>query len=329
MTATIMDGRRLAQEIRANIRLEVNSLREDGVNPCLATVLVGEDPASKTYLKIKHSSCQEVGIQSRNFQLPTNTRAEELYRVIEDLNNDPTVHGIIVQLPLPPGINGDCLIEKIAPQKDVDGLHPINAGMLAYRKYELVPCTPKGIMTLLAHYKISLDGKHAVIINRSNLVGKPLSFLLSTLDPAQLLFLSTDILLLNADATVTVCHSRTKNLEKFTRDADILVSAVGHRPDFIITEDMVKEGAVIIDVGMSRIEGKLYGDVDFDNVLKKASYITPVPGGVGPMTVAILLHNTLIATAKQERVDIKYDLIELWNVGKGRKQEPISVLRGT
>jgi len=184
-------------------------------------------------------------------------------------------------------------------------------------------------MTLLAHYKISLDGKHAVIINRSNLVGKPLSFLLSTLDPAQLLFLSTDILLLNADATVTVCHSRTKNLEKFTRDADILVSAVGHRPDFIITEDMVKEGAVIIDVGMSRIEGKLYGDVDFDNVLKKASYITPVPGGVGPMTVAILLHNTLIATAKQERVDIKYDLIELWNVGKGRKQEPISVLRGT
>jgi len=329
MTATIMDGRRLAQEIRANIRLEVNSLREDGVNPCLATVLVGEDPASKTYLKIKHSSCQEVGIQSRNFQLPTNTRAEELYRVIEDLNNDPTVHGIIVQLPLPPGINGDCLIEKIAPQKDVDGLHPINAGMLAYRKYELVPCTPKGIMTLLAHYKISLDGKHAVIINRSNLVGKPLSFLLSTLDPAQLLFLSTDILLLNADATVTVCHSRTKNLEKFTRDADILVSAVGHRPDFIITEDMVKEEAVIIDVGMSRIEGKLYGDVDFDNVLKKASYITPVPGGVGPMTVAILLHNTLIATAKQERVDIKYDLIELWNVGKGRKQEPISVLRGT
>ncbi len=318
MTATIMDGKQLAREIRNNIRLEVESLKEKGVNPCLATILVGDDPASKTYLKIKHLGCQEVGIQSRDYQLPASTHPEELYKFMETLNNDQSVHGILVQLPLPPGFNGDCLIEKIAPQKDVDGLHPINAGHLAYRKYELVPCTPKGIMTLLAHYRISLDGKHAVIINRSTLVGKPLSFLLSTLDPMQLLFLSTDVLLLNADATVTICHSKTKNLEKFTRDADVLVSAVGNRPDFIITKDMIKDGAVIIDVGTSKVDGKMCGDVDFDNVLEKASYITPVPGGVGPMTVAILLHNTLIASAKQEKVSIKYDLMELWNVGKAR-----------
>jgi len=320
MTATIMDGKRLAQEIKANIKLEVSSLKEKGINPCLATILVGDDTASKTYLRIKHSSCQEVGIQSRNYQLPASAHAEELYEFVENLNKDPTVHGILVQLPLPPGLDGDGLVEKISPQKDVDGLHPINAGHLSYRRYELVPCTPKGIMTLLAHYKISLDGKHAVIINRSNLVGKPLSFLLSTLDPVQLLFLSTDILLLNADATVTICHSRTKNLEKFTRDADILVSAVGNRPDFMIGRDMVKEGAAIIDVGVSKVNGKTYGDVDFENVLDKVSYITPVPGGVGPMTVAILLHNTLIATAKQENVKIKYDLMELWNVGKGREK---------
>jgi len=319
MTATIMDGKRVAQEIRTNIRLEVDSLREKGIHPCLATILVGDDPASKTYLRIKHSSCQEVGIQSRNYQLPATTHANELYEFIENLNKDPSVHGILVQLPLPQGLDGEDLVEKILPQKDVDGLNPINAGHLSYRKYELVPCTPKGIMTLLAHYKISLDGKHAVIINRSTLVGKPLQFLLSTLDPVQLLFLSTDILLLNADATVTICHSRTKNLEKFTRDADILVTAVGNRPEFIITKDMVKDGAVVIDVGVSRIDGKTYGDVDFDNLLEKVSYITPVRGGVGPMTVAILLHNTLIATAKQENVKIKYDLKALWNVGKGRE----------
>jgi methylenetetrahydrofolate dehydrogenase (NADP+)/methenyltetrahydrofolate cyclohydrolase len=316
MTATIMDGKQLAREIRNKIKVEIESLKEKGVNPCLATILVGDDPASKTYLRIKHLGCQEVGIESRDYQLPASTHPEELYRFIETLNNDQSVHGILVQLPLPRSFNGDCLIEKIAPQKDVDGLHPINAGHLAYRKYELVPCTPKGIMTLLAHYRISLDGKHAVIINRSTLVGKPLSFLLSTLDPMQLLFLSTDVLLLNADATVTICHSRTKNLEKFTRDADVLVSAVGNRPNFIITKDMIKDGAVIIDVGTSKIDGKTFGDVDFDNVLEKASYITPVPGGVGPMTVAILLHNTLIASAKQEKVSIKYDLMELWNVGK-------------
>jgi len=321
MTATIMDGKKVAQEIRNNIRLEVNSLKQKGIQPCLATILVGDDPASKIYLRIKHTCCQEVGIQSRNYELSANASAEELFKLIETLNNDPSVHGMIVQLPLPEGLNGEDLIEKIAPQKDVDGLHPINAGHLSYRKYELVPCTPKGIMTLLAHYKIDLDGKHAVIINRSTLVGKPLSFLLSTLDPVQLLFLSTDILLLNADATVTICHSRTKNLEKYTRDADVLVSAVGNRPEFLVTRDMIKDGVVIIDVGVSKIEGKTYGDVDFHNVLDKASYITPVPGGVGPMTVALLLHNTLVATAKQERVKIEYDLMELWNVGKAREKQ--------
>jgi len=315
MTGKIMDGKKIAEEVRANIKREVDLLRSRGVSPCLATILIGDNPASQAYVRIKHKSCEEVGIVSKNLQLPSNAKQEEAFKLVEALNEDPDVHGILIQLPIPGDIDGYELVERIRPDKDVDGLHPYNTGKVSYKKCDLIPCTPKGIMVMLAYYKIELQGKHAVIINRSNLVGKPLYGLMSNVDPLQMLFLNTDMLFLNSDATVTVCHSKTRNLEEFTRDADILVSAVGRRPEFIITEDMVKDGAVVIDVGMNKIEGKLCGDVDFENVAQKASYITPVPGGVGPMTVAMLLHNTLIASGKQVNFDIEYDLSELWKLG--------------
>jgi len=316
MTAKIMDGKKIAEEVKAGIKREVDSLRSRGVSPCLATILIGDDPASQTYVRIKHKSCEEVGIASKNLQLHTDAKQEEVIELIESLNKDSNVHGILIQLPIPGNVDGYELVERIHPDKDVDGLHPYNTGKASYKKCDLIPCTPKGIMVMLAHYKIELQGKHAVIINRSNLVGKPLYSLMSNVDPLQMLFLNTDMLLLNSDATVTVCHSKTRNLEEFTQDADILVSAVGRRPEFMITEDMVKDGAVVIDVGVNKIEGKLCGDVDFEKVAQKASYITPVPGGVGPMTVAMLLHNTLIASAKQVKCDIEYDLSELWKLGK-------------
>jgi len=316
MAAKIMDGKKIAEEVKASIKREVDSLRSRGTSPCLATILIGDDPASQTYVRIKHKSCEEVGILSKNLQLPADAEQEEAIKLIEALNEDPNVHGILIQLPIPGNIDGYELVERIHPEKDVDGLHPYNTGKASYKKCDLIPCTPKGIMVMLAYYKIELQGKHAVIINRSNLVGKPLYGLMSNVDPLQMLFLNTDMLLLNSDATVTLCHSKTRNLEEFTRDADILVSAVGRRPEFIITEDMVKDGVVVIDVGVNKIEGKLCGDTDFEKVAQKASYITPVPGGVGPMTVAMLLHNTLIASAKQVNCDIEYDLNELWKLGK-------------
>jgi len=316
MTAKIMDGKKIAEEVKANIKREVDSLRSRGVSPCLATILIGDDPASQIYVRLKHKSCEEVGIVSKNLQLPPNAKQEEVIKLIESLNEDSDVHGILIQLPIPGFIDGYELVERIHPDKDVDGLHPYNSGKASYKKCDLIPCTPKGIMAMLAYYKIDLEGKHAVIINRSNLVGKPLYSLMSNVDPLQMLFLNTDILLLNSDATVTVCHSKTRNLPEFTRDADILVSAVGRRQEFIVTQEMVKDGAVVIDVGVSKIEGKLCGDVDFEEVAQKASYITPVPGGVGPMTVAMLLHNTLIASAKQVNCNIEYDLSELWKFGK-------------
>ncbi len=317
MNARIMDGKKIAEEVKANIKREVDSLRAKGISPCLATILIGDDPASQTYVRIKHKSCEEVGIVSKNLQLNAGVGQEEVIKLIETLNRDPAVHGVLIQLPIPRNIDGYDLVERIDPNKDVDGLHPYNTGKLSYKKCDLMPCTPKGIMVMLSYYKIALQGKHAVIINRSNLVGKPLYSLMSNVDPLQMLFMNTDMLLLNSDATVTVCHSKTQNLEEFTRDADILISAVGRRPEFAITEDMVKDGAVVIDVGVNKIEGKLCGDVDFEKVSRKASYITPVPGGVGPMTVAMLLHNTLIASAKQVNCDMGYDLNELWKLGEG------------
>ncbi len=281
MTATIMDGKLVAGEVKKEVADQVQQLQEDQVNPHLSTVLVGDDPASASYLKAKHKACQEVGIRSENHHLPKETTQRELEAVIWKLNTDPEVHGILVQLPLPGHLDENQIIERIVPYKDVDGLHPINAGKLASGIEVLVPCTPKGIVRLLTHYKVPIAGRNATIINRSNLVGRPLS-----------------MLLLNRDATVTLCHSKTTNLPEVTRTADILVSAVG-RANFQLTTKHVKQGAAVVDVGLSRVEGKLRGDVEFDEVSKTAKYITPVPGGVGPMTVAMLLENTVQAAKIQ------------------------------
>jgi len=275
--AEILDGKGFAEKIRLSLKKEIEKMEK---KPCLAAVLVGEDPGSKIYVGIKERACNEVGILSKTYKLPEETKQDKLFNLIDMLNNDENTHGILVQMPLPKQISENIVIEKISPEKDVDGLQPVNLGKLFQGNPPLlVPCTPKGIMKLLDHYQISVAGKNVVIINRSKLVGRPLY-----------------AMMINADATVTTCHSKTKNLEEETKKADILVTAVGRRPSFMITKEMIKENAVIIDVGINRIEGKLYGDVDFENVKNKASYITPVPGGVGPMTVAMLLENTLIAT---------------------------------
>ncbi|MEM2842816.1 MAG: tetrahydrofolate dehydrogenase/cyclohydrolase catalytic domain-containing protein [Candidatus Bathyarchaeia archaeon] len=309
MVAIIMDGRKVAQEVKAYVKKELIEFKKRGVTPCLATILVGEDPASKLYVKIKHESCEEVGIKSKNFQLSANVKEEELFKLIEELNEDPEVHGILVQLPLPHEIDSYKIVEKISPEKDVDGLNPYNMGRVAYKRFELAPCTPRGIITLLKYYDIDLAGKHVVIINRSALVGKPL-MLLTRFDPSQMHLFNVDIMLLNEDAVVSICHSKTKDLNYFTQNADILVSAVGKRHEFLVTKEMIKAGAVVVDVGITKIEGKVYGDVDFENVKEKAGYITPNPGGVGPMTVAMLIYNTLLATANQEGFKLNEDLIE-------------------
>ncbi|MCS7115968.1 MAG: bifunctional methylenetetrahydrofolate dehydrogenase/methenyltetrahydrofolate cyclohydrolase FolD [Nitrososphaerota archaeon] len=284
MTGIIMDGKALAEEVKARVRIEVNRSIKDGIRPTLATILVGDDPASISYVKAKHKSCEDVGIRSQNYHLPKESSEDDILRLIESLNKAKDIHGILVQLPLPSHIDPYKVIEKIDPVKDVDGLHPENLGKLFHKKGDLIPCTPKGIMALLKKYNIEVRGKNAVIVNRSNLVGKPLYHLL-----------------VNDDATVTICHTKTRNIVEHMRNADILVTAVGRRPEFVVTSDMVKEGAIVIDVGMNRIEGKLCGDVDFNSVIEKVSYITPVPGGVGPMTVAMLLENTLIAMNLQTR----------------------------
>ena len=331
MTATIIDGRKLSQDIREKISKETVLLKKEGISPCLATVLVGEDAPSMLYLRIKHQSCEKVGIKSVNHRLPAQTTQTNLLKLIHQLNNDQDVHGILVQMPLPEHIDSYSVVNAIDPKKDVDGLHPFNLGCISYRRYNLTPCTPMAIMVMLSRYGIPIEGKHAVIINRSTLVGKPLNLLLSRVEPAQMLLFDTDILLLNADATVTTCHSKTQNLEKFTRDADILISAVGKRRlekteteekgspkstkskigGFVINGEMVKKDAAVFDVGVSRIEGKLYGDLDFESVMRKAAYVTPNPGGVGPMTVTMLLYNTLIATGLQNDLELKYGMREL------------------
>ncbi len=281
MTATIMDGKLVAAEVKKEVAAQVQRLQSEHVNPHLSTVLVGDDPASASYLKAKHKACNEVGIQSQNHHMPRETTQRELEALVWKLNTDPAVHGILIQLPLPGHLDENQIIERIVPYKDVDGLHPINAGKLAAGIETLVPCTPKGIIRLLTHYNVPIASRNAAIINRSNLVGRPLS-----------------MLFLNRDATVTVCHSRTANLPEVTRTADILVSAVG-RVNFRLTPKHVKQGAAVVDVGLSRVEGTLRGDVEFDGVSKVAKYITPVPGGVGPMTVAMLLENTVQAAKIQ------------------------------
>ncbi len=283
MTAVILDGKLVASEVKKQVALQVGQLAKRDVKPFLATIQVGDDPASSSYLRGKHKAAEEVGIQSENHHMPASTTQDKLEALLGQLNTNPRVHGILVQLPLPRGFDEDRVIERIIPYKDVDGLHPINEGRLAAGKEELVPCTPKGIVKLLSHYKVPIAGQRAVIINRTTLVGRPLANLF-----------------LNRDATVTVCHSKTPDLAQVTKTADILVSAVG-RETFQIKPDHVRPKAAVVDVGLTRVEGKLRGDVDFEAVSKLAGFITPVPGGVGPMTVACLLENTVLAASTQTR----------------------------
>lgn len=276
--AELLDGRKLAKKIKTEIKQKVQSWKQP---PGLAVVLVGDNSASKIYVNHKEKACREVGFYSQKVVLPADTTQEELKEKLTELNNDARIHGILVQLPLPDHLDEQLVMEQIDPEKDVDVFHPYNVGQLYLLKKLpslenlLAPCTPKGIMSLLAEAKISLTGKRAVILGRSNLVGKPLTQLLTA-----------------SDATVTLCHSKTPDLETITSQADILVAAIG-RANFV-TAEMIKPGAVVIDVGINRTEGGLTGDVDFAAVEAKASYITPVPGGVGPMTIATLLQNTLL-----------------------------------
>lgn len=275
MAAKIIDGKRIALKKREEIAVEVNKLKEVGIIPGLAVILVGNNPASKTYVASKQKACQDIGIHSLLIEFPETLTEQELLTKINELNHDPSIHGILVQLPLPKQIDETHIIEAITPEKDVDGFHPINVGRMMTGQDTFLPCTPFGVMIMLKESGIKVAGKHVVIVGRSNIVGKP-----------------SGQLFLNEDATVTYCHSKTVNIASYTKDADILVSAVG-KPKFI-TADFVKEGAVVIDVGINRnSEGKLCGDVDFELVKEKASFITPVPGGVGPMTITMLMYNTL------------------------------------
>ena len=273
----LIDGKKVSTEIRGRLEKETAELKTKiGRTPGLATVLVGEDPASAVYVRNKNKICHEIGFQSFGQNLSAETTEEELLDIIKKLNSNDEVNGILVQLPLPDHIDSEKILLSIDPEKDVDGFHPINVGKLAIGNALLTPCTPTGIIALLDYYKIEIPGKHAVVLGRSNIVGKPVAHLL-----------------LQRHATVTICHSKTKNLQQVTRQADILIAAVG-RPHFV-NSDMVKEDAVVIDVGINRVDGKLTGDVDFDQVAEKAGLITPVPGGVGPMTIALLMENTLKA----------------------------------
>jgi len=289
-----MDGRVVAQKVRARVKEQVEVLKRANVNPNLATILVGDNPASKTYLKNKHAACLEIGMKSRNVELSSSTTQQELERSIESLNENSEVTGILLQLPLPKGLDEAAAISVIDPRKDVDGLTPYNMGLLVQKTAKLVACTPSGVMTLLRYYGVRVASRHAVVINRSKLVGRPLSQLL-----------------LNDDATVTVCHSKTQNLNEICRTADILITGIGHRTEFIVTSDMMRPGAAIVDVGTTVVNGKLMGDVDFEAAIKTAAYVTPVPGGVGPMTIAMLLYNTLVATSIQKGMEPRFNVNEL------------------
>ncbi len=289
MTGTKIDGLEVAKNIKDKVSKITSDLKSKGINPCLATILVGDNPASATYVRNKHKACEEVGIITKDHTPSADITQEELNQLIEKLNEDETVHGILVQLPLPPHLNEFNTTTQILPEKDVDGLTPPNVGLLSIGKAMLVACTPSGIIEMCRHYNIELEGKNVAIINRSNLVGKPLYHLL-----------------LQNNATVTTCHSKTKDLKKICLDSDIIITGVGNREIFKLTSDMVKENAVVIDVATTRLDGKLVGDADFTEIIEKASYASPVPGGVGPMTVAMLLKNTVTAAAISKGIDIKY-----------------------
>ena len=279
MSARILDGKVLSAEIKEDVIRRVSALKEKGVTPGLAVILVGDDPASEIYVRNKGKGCEETGMLSRTIRMNAGTTQEELEAEISRLNDDPSIHGILVQLPLPRHLNERAALAKILPEKDVDGFHLINAGHLLDGTEGVRPCTPKGALYMIRSTGLDLSGKEAVVIGRSNIVGKPMA-----------------MMLLQENCTVTICHSRTVNLEEHTRRADILVAAVG-RAGFV-TADMVKPGAVVIDVGINRVNGKVCGDVDFENVKEKAGWITPVPGGVGRMTIAMLLSNTVDAAER-------------------------------
>jgi len=280
MTGTKIDGKIIAQTVKDRVKKSTDELKKDGINPCLATVLVGNNVASATYVKNKHKACDEVGIITKDHKLDENTTQQQLNSIIDELNQDSSVHGILVQLPLPQHLSEFETTSRISPLKDVDGLTPHNAGLLAMKKAALVACTPSGVMEMFDYHNIELEGKNIVLINRSNLVGKPLYHLL-----------------LEKNATVITCHSRTKDIEKFCQEADIIITAVGDRTKFILTPEMIKKESIVIDVAISRFENKLVGDCDYEKIIQKASFATPVPGGVGPMTVAMLLKNTITAAS--------------------------------
>lgn len=279
--AKLIDGKAVSASVRAQVAQEVQELKAKGLHPGLAVVIVGDDPASRTYVNNKKKACAETGIYSEEYALPATTTQEELLSLVRSLNEKPEIHGILVQSPLPKGLDEEAVIEEINPQKDVDAFHPQNVGRIMIGNFHFLPCTPAGVIELIRSQGIEIEGKRCVVIGRSNIVGKPMA-----------------MLLIHNHGTVTICHSKTRDLAEICREADILVAAVG-RPKFV-TENMVKPGAVVIDVGMDRDEnGKLCGDVDFANVEPKAGYITPVPGGVGPMTIAMLLRNTVTAAKLQ------------------------------
>lgn len=278
----LIDGKAIAAKVRSELAAKTKQLMDTGLQPGLAVILVGDDPASKTYVRAKVRACKEVKIHSELIQLSVSVKETELLNHIYRLNEDPAIHGVLVQLPLPPHISTERVIAAIAPEKDVDGFHPTNVGRMVVGLETLLPCTPRGIMELLRRMDIAVAGKHAVVVGRSNIVGKPVALLLQ-----------------QADATVTMCHSKTRDLASLTRQGEILIVAAG-RPG-LITREHVREGAVVIDVGIHRTkEGRLTGDVRFDEVLPQVSHITPVPGGVGPMTIAMLLHNTVQAAEQAE-----------------------------
>lgn len=278
--ALILSGTELAGRLLQEQKRKVDELKLKGIHPGLAVILVGEDPASRIYVRNKGIACENVGIYSQTVCLEDSISQKKLEEIIENLNMDPKINGILVQLPLPEHLNEEAALLKILPEKDVDGFHLINAGKLFTGQRGVIPCTPKGIMYMLKHAGINLIGKEAVVVGRSNIVGKPVA-----------------ILLLNEHCTVTLCHSRTKNLKERTRHADVLIAAIG-KPNFI-TADMIKPGAVVIDVGINRLDGKVVGDVDFAAVRQVAGYITPVPGGVGKMTISMLMENTIEAACNQ------------------------------
>lgn len=280
MVGTKIDGLEVSKAVKERVKKAVDELKKQGMKPCLATILVGDNPASATYVRNKHKACEQVGIITKDLTPSATVSQSEINEIIDSLNNDGSIHGILVQLPLPQQLDEFETTSRISPIKDVDGLTPHNMGLLSMGKAILKACTPSGIMEMFDYYNIDLSGKIVVLINRSNLIGKPLYHLL-----------------LEKNATVITCHSKTKNLKEISKSADIVITAVGDRTKFVLTADMIKEGAVVIDVAISKNEGKLVGDIDFDEIIKKASFASPVPGGVGPMTVAMLLKNTVTAAS--------------------------------